>query len=121
MALLHRMVLRNLRQRKFHTTPYNSLFWESPDKDGYAKKSKAEEEWEKMSLKDRLVTEAKLMKEGVSQWAQQLVGDALRGPSSGVPPHEVDVVWRFTGEPEELKKWVITTDKDHNLGFSTAQ
>lgn len=121
MTLPYRLVLKNLRKRNFHTSLCNSLFYESPDKDGYRIKSDAEIEWEKMSFKERVTIEAKLFKESISQWTKQLVGGALRGPNVIVPAHEVDVIWRFSGDPKELDKWVITTDKDHNQGFSSAQ
>ncbi|KYN08724.1 PREDICTED: complex I intermediate-associated protein 30, mitochondrial [Cyphomyrmex costatus] len=32
--------------------------------------------------------------------------------------NEVDVIWRFKGDPKSLEQWVITCDSDHNEGFS---
>ncbi|EFN81929.1 Probable complex I intermediate-associated protein 30, mitochondrial [Harpegnathos saltator] len=36
-------------------------------------------------------------------------------------PNEVDVVWRFNGDPKSLDQWVVTCDSDHEEGFSTAK
>ncbi|XP_011861947.1 PREDICTED: probable complex I intermediate-associated protein 30, mitochondrial [Vollenhovia emeryi] len=35
--------------------------------------------------------------------------------------NEIDVVWRFTGDPKSLDQWVVMCDSDYNEGFSTAK
>ncbi|XP_001607064.1 complex I intermediate-associated protein 30, mitochondrial [Nasonia vitripennis] len=116
-----RIVLRTVSKRSFHTTKRTSLFHEWPDKEGYQQKSDEEKEWEQLSFKKRLLLEWKLMKIGIKEWAEQLASGAIRGPRLLMGEGEVDVVWRFKGAPNELKEWIVTTDKDNNIGFSTAQ
>lgn len=36
-------------------------------------------------------------------------------------PNEVDVVWRFKGDPKSLDEWILTCDSDYEEGFSTAK
>lgn len=118
---LARIVLYNISRRSFHTSKCTSLFYESSDKDGYYQKSDEQKEWEKWSLKKRLLLECKLIKTGVQEWVQQLTTKVIRGPRLSMGEGEVDLYCRFTGDPKELKEWVVTTDKDNNIGFSTAQ
>lgn len=116
-----RIVLRNTSRRSFHTSKCTSLFYESPDKDGYYQKSDEEKEWEKLSFKKRLLLEFQLLTTGVKEWVTQLKDESIRGPRMSYGEGEVDLVWRFTGDANELKEWVVTTDKDNNIGFSSAQ
>ena len=115
-----RLLLRKFNTRNFHTSRYTSLFYEPPGKDGYQQKCKEECEWEKLPLKDRLFLEMTLLKETLKESFNEYKDHAIKGPEF-INPHEVTVISRFTGDPNELNRWIITTDKDNDIGFSTAQ
>lgn len=116
-----RLLLHSICKRSFHTSKCTSLFHEFPDKDGFLKKSEEQKSWEKWSLKKRLLLEFELLKHGIKESSSEFVDGVMTGPRLFVSEKEVDVVWRFKGDKEELKEWVITTDKDNDIGFSTAQ
>lgn len=116
-----RMLLRTIGRRSFHTSKCTSLFHEFPDKDGYLKKTEEEKAFRKLPLKERLHLEFNLYKQGCIESFTEFKEQFQRGPAVFMHEHEVDVFWRFTGQKEELREWIVTTDKDNNLGFSTAQ
>lgn len=114
-------IIQILGKRNIHSSRCTFLFYEHPDKDGFYKKSKEEKEWEKLPRKEKIRIEWNLFKASMKEYFQNVTEDFKRGPRLYVPEHEVDVIRRFTGNPSDLKDWVVSTDSDHNIGFSTAQ
>lgn len=108
-------------KNNLHTTKCTSLFHEFPNKDGYLQPSEESKEFDKMSFKQKLAFEANLWKEAVTESVDNIKEKVLTGPRIFLIEHQLEPVWRFTGDPEELKKWVVTSDKDNNIGYSTGQ
>lgn len=92
----------------------NTLFWEKDRKGGYDTKSK-----KKVSYKQQIVDGLKELRQEVAlfnqEWKEKLESD----PLVVFRPGETDVVFNFETE-KDLDRWVITTDKDHNEGFTEA-
>ena len=107
--------------RNFHSSRCCALFYEPEDKEGYRIKSDKELEWEKLSYWEKVKEELKLWKREFKFAAREFKHHCLVGPLLITRDDEVDVVFRFNGSKEEMDKWVVTTDKDHNLGYSTAK
>ena len=109
------------QKRNFHTsTSYLSLFYERDDRDGMFIKSDEQVEWEKMTFMEKCKHELKLFKRECKFAASEFKDHCFKGPNWIYRPDEIDGVLKFRGEQDELKKWVVTSDKDHNLGYSTA-
>ncbi|XP_014225983.2 complex I intermediate-associated protein 30, mitochondrial [Trichogramma pretiosum] len=115
-----RLLVQNVSKRGFHSSKCRPMFHEFPDKDGQQIKSKEEREWEKWSLKRKLLLEFNLFKEGIKETYRNYISEFKRGPMIVVHPHEVDVLMRFTGQPEDKDKWIVTVDQDHEMGYSSA-
>lgn len=92
----------------------NSLFWEKDRKDGYNTKNK------KVSRKQMILDGLKEIRQEFAlfnqEWKERLECD----PLVVFRPGEPDVVFNFETE-KDLDRWVITTDKDHNEGFTEAK
>jgi len=115
------LIFRNLARRNFHTTKYTSLFYESPDKDGYQKPSEEELEWKKWSKMDKIKFELKLYKECIKEYLAQKKENFYEQPGIVMPEHHVEIIHKFTGDKDEMKKWVVSSDSDHGDGYSTAK
>ncbi|KAK0087128.1 hypothetical protein PV325_001737 [Microctonus aethiopoides] len=114
--LLH--LYKKTNSRSFYTTPKLSDMFEYDKKSGYPFKSDYLEE-------PKTVLER--IREGYSQLKHELwlfkeeVKDSLHmDPIMILRPGEVDVVWKFDGNPETLDNWVISTDRDYHDGRSYA-
>lgn len=93
----------------------NNLFWEKDRKGGYNTTS-----GKKVPLKQQILDGLKELKEDFAlfdqEWREKLASDAL----VVFRPGETDVVFNFESA-KDLDRWVLTTDKDHNEGFTEAK
>ncbi|XP_011496623.1 PREDICTED: probable complex I intermediate-associated protein 30, mitochondrial [Ceratosolen solmsi marchali] len=121
MKLSSLKLLTNIGKRNIHISKCTSLFYEDPGKQGLRIKSDRELEWEKMSFLNKCSIELNLYKEGIKETIQNYIKDTIRGPQYFIYDHEVNVEWRFTGDKVELNNWIVSSDKDFNMGYSTAQ
>lgn len=113
-------VLTDFGKRRLHTTSL-SCFFERDRKSGY------KTVYDKPPAKQDLSALGKV-REGYRQFKEEFgllveeVREQLRmDPIFLYRTNEVDVVWRFKGDPKSLDQWVITCDSDYNEGFSTAK
>ncbi|KAJ8674272.1 hypothetical protein QAD02_005534 [Eretmocerus hayati] len=118
---LGRLLPTNCVKRYIHTSKCLSEFFEWENKEGQQIKSDEEKTWEKLSLRERLRLEAQLLKQGVKEWIADRKEAFIAGPRIYIPDRKVDVIARFTGDKDDLRKWVVTCDRDQNLGYSTAE
>lgn len=100
-------------KRYFKTTSTSYLFWEEDDKGGYREDRKYP------PFKERMREGLKELRKEVAIWKQEVKEHFEGDPVLIFRPGEVDVQWQFKDE-ENLDKWIITTDKDNNEGYSTA-
>ncbi|XP_055615975.1 complex I intermediate-associated protein 30, mitochondrial [Toxorhynchites rutilus septentrionalis] len=91
----------------------NGLFWERDRKGGYDTKPKVSRIRMIVDGMKQLRQEFKLFQQ---EWKEKIASDAL----VVFRPGETDVVFNFETE-EQLGKWNVTTDKDHNEGFTEAK
>ncbi|KXJ68462.1 complex I intermediate-associated protein 30, mitochondrial [Aedes albopictus] len=95
----------------------NNLFWEKDRKGGYDTKGSG---GKKVSRKQLIVDGLKELREEFAlfnqEWKEKLASD----PLVVFRPGETDVVFNFECE-KDLDRWVVTTDKDHNEGFTEAK
>lgn len=93
----------------------NTLFWEKDRKGGYNTSP-----GKKVSRKQLILDGLKELKEEFAlfnqEWKEKLASD----PLVVFRPGETDVVFNFESE-KDLDRWVLTTDKDHNEGFTEAK
>ncbi|XP_058790123.1 complex I intermediate-associated protein 30, mitochondrial isoform X2 [Phymastichus coffea] len=108
-------------KQHLHTSKCVYLFYESPDKDGFWKKPEEQKNFESLTFKQKVGYEFKLWKSAMQQAMINFKDQMVTGPRLILHEHQLEPVWRFTGNPEELKKWIVSTDSDHSIGHSTAE
>lgn len=87
-------------------------FWEKDEKGGYV------DTREKPS-KTQIVREGlKELKTEIALWSQEVKEHFEFDPNMIFRPGETDIMWQF-GTQESLGEWVVTSDKDHNEGYSS--
>uniref|UniRef100_A0A1B0A8X0 NADH:ubiquinone oxidoreductase intermediate-associated protein 30 domain-containing protein n=1 Tax=Glossina pallidipes TaxID=7398 RepID=A0A1B0A8X0_GLOPL len=96
-----------------HTSPISSTFWEREKKSGYKTALPLP------SRKQMILDGFKELKEEIKLWRQEIKETFESDPILVYRPGETDVVFNFKDE-KSLDKWVVTSDKDHNEGRSTA-
>uniref|UniRef100_A0A1B0G1D9 NADH:ubiquinone oxidoreductase intermediate-associated protein 30 domain-containing protein n=1 Tax=Glossina morsitans morsitans TaxID=37546 RepID=A0A1B0G1D9_GLOMM len=96
-----------------HTSPISSTFWEREKKSGYKTALPLP------SRKQMILDGFKELKEEIKLWRQEIKETFESDPILVYRPGEIDVVFNFKDE-KSLDKWVVTSDKDHNEGRSTA-
>lgn len=108
-------------RRKLHTTSSLSCFLQRDRKSGYKTIYDKPPPEQHLSILGRI-------REGYQQFKQEFgllieeVKERLRmDPIIIYRQNEVDIVWRFKGDPKSLDQWVVTCDSDYNEGFSTAK
>ncbi|XP_071649718.1 complex I intermediate-associated protein 30, mitochondrial [Temnothorax longispinosus] len=108
-------------RRKLHATSSLSCLFQQDRRSGY------ESKYDKPPPKQDLTILGR-MSEGYRQFKEEFgllmeeVREKLRNdPIFIYRQNEVDVVWRFKGDPKSLDQWVVTCDSDYNEGFSTAK
>ncbi|XP_012285454.1 complex I intermediate-associated protein 30, mitochondrial [Orussus abietinus] len=114
-----RLLMRNINKPKcnFHTSRALLEFYESDRKGGYPHiPSKVSE---KKSIIKNII-------EGCQRFCYEMkvlskeVREALRAdPVLAYRHNEVDVEWRFDGDPSRLEDWIVTCDSEYAEGFSS--
>ncbi|CRK88429.1 CLUMA_CG002237, isoform A [Clunio marinus] len=98
--------------RTIHTTVVNKTFWEKEKKSGYAQKYP-------LTSKKMILDGLKEFKSELNLWKEEMKEKFESDPILVFRPGEIDVIWKFS-EEQDLDKWVVTSDKDHNQGLSVA-
>ena len=118
---------KNLRKNIHATAGYKLPEVWQPNKKGgtyhkeqIEKKSVEEEEWEKLGYWTKVKEEYRLLKIECRKFMEE-IKENFRGPILEYRKGEVDVVWRFSEDPECLNNWIVSTDSDNNEGYSTAK
>lgn len=89
-----------------------SLFWEPDEKGGY-------KDTRPRPSRTQLIRDGmKELKHEIALWRQEVQEAFETDPFYIYRPGETDVVWKF-GSNEALDKWKVTSDSDHNEGFSS--
>ncbi|KAK4884021.1 hypothetical protein RN001_000292 [Aquatica leii] len=108
---VHR-VKSNLQQiLGFKTSCALNLFYERDDKGGYSDNRKYPSKIQ--MIRDGL----KELKQEIALWSEEMKESFESDPCLEFRQGETDVAWRFESE-KSLEKWVVTSDSDHNEGFS---
>ncbi|XP_043274318.1 complex I intermediate-associated protein 30, mitochondrial [Venturia canescens] len=120
-SILKRLVSKNTivyNCRTICTTSERSFFFESDDKKGYPRLSDVRDEaktpWQKMCQG------WKILLEELALWKEEVKDYLHFDPITILREGEVDVQWRFEGDPSILDQWVVTADSDYGEGNSTA-
>jgi len=110
-----------IARRKLHTTAKSSCFYQINPKSGYDKKYDNLPPPQNFSIISQLRSGYQHLKREFGLWIEEVKETLRNDPILIYRPNEVDIVWQFKGDPEELKQWVLTCDSDYNEGFSTAK
>lgn len=120
------MTLRLLRSfnikyhwRSFHTTGKLSNFYESDRKSGYPHIS--DYKIEPKGQIQRIREGWQFLKEELALAKEELFEKLRMDPVWLIPPGEVDVHWKFDGDPKTLNKFIVTSDSDMLEGHSFAK
>lgn len=100
------------RNHLIHTTSAHRTFWESEKKSGYASK-------EIISRKKLILDGLKELRTEMTMWQQELKEKLETDPVLVFRPGEVDTAFKFS-DRNDIDKWVLTADSDHNEGYSQA-
>lgn len=121
-SIIGRLVSRNLivnNCRTICTTSKRPFFFEVDDKKGYPKLSDARDEaktpWQKIRQG------WKMLLEELTLWKGEVIEYLHFDPINTIGEGEVDVQWRFEGDPSILEQWVVTSDSDYGEGYSNAR
>ncbi|XP_055381075.1 complex I intermediate-associated protein 30, mitochondrial [Condylostylus longicornis] len=99
--------------KNFNLNLIRTTFWESNKKSGYQKPIKFP------SKKKQIIDGFKELKNEISLWKKEVREKFEGDPVLVYRPGEVDVAFQFNDQ-QDIDKWVVTTDKDHNEGKSSA-
>nr|XP_053657429.1 complex I intermediate-associated protein 30, mitochondrial-like isoform X2 [Cherax quadricarinatus] len=97
--------------RSISVAAAQNLFWEKDPKGGYGHKKKHSQ---KELIRDGL----KELRTELIKWKDE-VREKFEDDPIMVRPGDMDKIWILNSE-ESLEQWVVTSDKDHNEGFSSA-
>ncbi|XP_058443526.1 complex I intermediate-associated protein 30, mitochondrial [Malaya genurostris] len=100
--------------RRVPLVPVNGLFWERDRKGGY------NADKPKVSPKQLIVDGFRELKHELALFRQEWEERFTSDPMVVFRPGETDIVFNFDSKVA-LDKWIATTDKDHNEGYSEAQ
>lgn len=108
--LLERALDRCLNPAQVECGRRNIQVYVDDKKDGYTKPDKVTVKQHVWDGFKQLGEEIKLWKD---EWKEKLANDQILV----FRPDETDVLWTF-GNEEDRKKFIVTSDSDHNEGFS---
>lgn len=92
----------------------NSLFylWEQDPKAGYVDRRP-------QPSKIQLIRDGlKELKHEIAVWKNEVIERFENDPTYLYRPGETDVLWKF-GDEKALDQWVVSSDSDHNEGYSS--
>lgn len=110
--------LNIINYRTIYTTNNLSAFHEIDKKSSYPRISDYHEE--EKTIFQRIKLGYSQLKQEMSLMKEELKEKFQMDPICAFRQGEVDVKWKFNGDPNLLKKWVVTCDSDYNEGFSKA-
>lgn len=110
-----------LGRRRLHITTNLSDFYQKDRKSGYKVVYDRLEEPSKLSIFGRMREGYRQLKVELGIWMEEVREHLRADPTFIYRPDEIDIVWRFNGDPKSLYQWVITCDSDYNEGFSKAK
>ncbi|KAK7065690.1 Complex I intermediate-associated protein 30, mitochondrial, partial [Halocaridina rubra] len=96
--------------RNFSATPVYQMFWDRDPKSGYKSK-------EKHSTKKLIREGLKELRGEIAKW-QDEVKEKFECDPLIVRPGDMDIMWEIKDE-EDVKQWVVTSDRDHGEGYSS--
>ncbi|XP_008554147.2 complex I intermediate-associated protein 30, mitochondrial [Microplitis demolitor] len=107
--------------KKFHTTTKLKKFHESDRKGGFP--FLLEDYTPKMpqNFTGKIKQACVNVFHELNLFKDETIENFRMDPPLCLLPGEVDVQWKFDGDPDILNHWSVTSDKDYNLGYSTAQ
>lgn len=116
-------LLRNVavRGRKYHITANLSNLYERDPKSGYKTVYDRPPVEQDLSILQSLREGYRQFKEEFGIFMEEMKEFLQMDPMLLYRPGEVDVVWRFKGDPKSLDQWVLTCDSDYEEGYSTAK
>lgn len=95
----------------FRTSKILESFWEADEKGGYKDKRL------KPPTKELIRDGFKELKQEIALWTEEVKEKFECDPVIIFRPGETDIIWKF-GNKESLEKWKVTSDSDHNEGYS---
>lgn len=98
--------------RSLHTSSISSTFWEPDKKSGYSKPVFP-------SRKKLIVDGLRELKSEIALWKEEMTERLRMDPIVVYRPGEVDIIYDFQ-DKNDINKWVVTSDSDHNEGNSKA-
>ncbi|XP_012542034.1 complex I intermediate-associated protein 30, mitochondrial [Monomorium pharaonis] len=107
-------------RRKLHTTS-TLCFLERDRKSGYKRLYDKPPPVQDLNIFRRIREGYRQFKEEFGILMEEVKEQLRMDPIIIYRPNEIDVVWRFRGNPKALDQWVTTCDSDYNEGFSTAK
>lgn len=96
-----------------HTGCVNKTFWEPHKKAGYVQKHVFP------GKKEMIVNGLKELKSEIALWKEEVTEKLRMDPIVVYRPGEVDIIYNFE-DKNDIDKWVLTADSDHNEGKSIA-
>ncbi|XP_014470793.1 PREDICTED: complex I intermediate-associated protein 30, mitochondrial [Dinoponera quadriceps] len=108
-------------RRKFYTTTNLLTLLERDRKSGYKIVYDRPPVEEDLTVLQRIVKGYGQFKEEFGILMEEVRERLTKDPIVYYRPNEVDVIWRFQGDPKSLDQWVLTCDSDYEEGFSTAK
>lgn len=120
-ARLFRKILTDftIGGRKLHTTANLSCVYQRDRRSGYKVVYDRPPPQQNLSILGRICEGYRQLKKELGIWVEE-VKESL-DPILMYRPNEVDVVWRFNGDPSSLDHWVLTCDSDYEEGYSSAK
>lgn len=108
-------------RRSLHTTSSLSCFLQRDRKSGYKVVYDRPPPEQNLSVLGRIREGYRQFKEEFGILMEEVREQLRMDPIFIYRPNEVDVVWRFKGDPKSLAQWVTTCDSDYNEGYSTVK
>ena len=120
---IFRRILTNfaIGRRKLHTTAHLSCFYQRDRKSGYKVVYDRPLQEQNLNIFGRMREGCRQFKEEFGIFMEEVKEILKMDPTIIYRQNEVDVVWRFNGDPKALDQWVVTCDSDYEQGFSTAK
>ncbi|XP_012219618.1 complex I intermediate-associated protein 30, mitochondrial [Linepithema humile] len=120
---IFRRILTNfaIGRRKLHTTANLSCVYQRDRKSGYKVVYDKPPQEQNLSIFGRMCEGYRQFKEEFGILMDEVKEILKMDPIFIYRQNEIDVVWRFNGDPKSLDQWIVTCDSDYEEGFSTAK
>ncbi|KAL0118184.1 hypothetical protein PUN28_009092 [Cardiocondyla obscurior] len=110
-----------ITRRKLHTTSSLSCIFRRDPKSGYKTIYDKPPPEQELSILDKMRMGYKQFKVELGLLKEEIKERFRNDPIFIYRQDEVDVLWRFKGDPKSLEQWVVTCDSDYNEGYSIAK